>query len=75
MHNPGPQKFQEVILERQLTRFDAFLHVFPDVLNFFPQTGKSQLNLCDYTCRKMFLLEIYSKYLTMHWFQCGFHSR
>ena len=37
IQNPGPQNFWEVI-QRRLSRFIALLHVFPDVLNFIPQT-------------------------------------
>ena len=71
IQNPGPQKFQEVI-ERGFIRFNAFLHMFPYVLNFFPQAWQSQLNPCEYTCRKCFFLKIYSTHLAMHWLQCGF---
>ena len=47
-----------------------FLHVLPDVLNFFQQTWHSQLYRCDYTCRILFFL----KYLPHIWKLFGFNA-
>ena len=47
IQNPGSKKFQEVKV-RGFNRLITFLHVVPDVLSFFLQTGHSQLDLCNY---------------------------
>ena len=46
--------------------------MFPDVLNFFPKTWQSRLNLCEYAWRNYFFPEIYTTYLAIHLLQYGF---